>query len=368
MDTTVPEIVFDHNGECQFCKMHDRMDELYPRDPAFRARELEKIVDKIRKSGKGKPYDCVCGVSGGRDSTYVLHVANSLGLRPLAVHFDNGWNSTIAVSNIYHATNKLKIDLETEVADWDEFRDLQVSFLKASVPDVEIPTDVAIHTVLHRIAAQEGIKYVLNGHSFRTEGIAPIGWTYMDGKYIEAIQNIYGRKSLRNFKNFKIFSLLYYSFYKNIKVIPILNYFDYDHQLIGELLEKELKWKYYGGHHHESTYTYFIQSYLLPRKFKIDKRKTELSAAVREGKIDRSTALDEVHNTPYPTDEKLLKYVLNKLDISMNEWSEIYNTPPKSFKDYPSYYSVMRALKQPIKIACDSGMLPELLYLKYLGN
>ncbi len=368
MDTSIPEIRFDEKGVCQFCHIHDILEAKYPiHNEKVRQETLEKLVDKIRQAGKGKDYDCVVGTSGGRDSTWTMYTAKQLGLRPLAVHFDNGWNSETAVTNIQNATQKLNIDLETIVADWEEFRDLQISFLKASVPDVEVPTDVAIHRVLHLIAGKENIKYVLNGHSFRTEGVAPIGWTYIDGKYINAIHKQFGNRPLKDFKNFTIPDLIYYTFYKGIKVVPILNYSEYDQEHVDKVIKQECGWEYYGGHHHESYYTKFIQSYLLPKKFNIDKRKTEFSALIRSGQKTREEALKYLESHPYEYDPELIDYTISKFEISRQEWDEWYSRPPKSFLDYPSYYPMMKMLKYPIKVACDMGVLPELLYLKYLG-
>jgi N-acetyl sugar amidotransferase len=367
MDTSVPDIQFDEAGECTFCKIHDELDKMYPLQPEeVRANELSKVVAKIKKAGEGKKYDCVVGVSGGRDSTWTLYTAVQLGLRPLAVHFDNGWNSEIAVTNIHNATVALGIDLETVVADWSEFRDLQVAFLRASVPDVEVPTDVAIHSVLHLIAGKEGIQYILNGHSFRTEGVAPKSWTYMDGRYINAIQRLFGTKALVDFKNFTMLDYLNYSYWKRIKVVPILNYASYDPKLVRATVERECGWKDYGGHHHESYYTKFIQSYLLPQKFNIDKRKTENSALIRSGMKTREEALEEVR-TIYPFEDDLIDYILNKLEITHDEWTRLFAEKPKSFRDYPSYYPLMKALRFPLRIAANMGLIPRLLYLKFLA-
>ncbi len=200
MDDTVKGISFDNNGECTFCKIHDDLERKFPMNRET-PRRLELIVDKIKKDGKGKQYDCILGVSGGRDSTYTLYNAVKLGLRPLAVHFDNGWNSEIAVQNIKNATKILGVDLHTHVADWEEFKDLQRSFLFASVPDAEVPTDWVIFSVLFDEAARYNVKYIVHGHSFRTEGTTPITWTYMDGKYIQDVQKRFGKRKLKSFPN-----------------------------------------------------------------------------------------------------------------------------------------------------------------------
>lgn len=368
MDTTVPNIRFDANGVCQFCQMHDEMDLLYPLG-AEGQRRLEKIVEQIKRDGRGKPYDCICGVSGGRDSTYILYtVAKVLGLRPLAVHFDNGWNSEIAVTNIQNACSKMDIDLETVVADWQEFRDLLVSFLRASVPDVDIPTDVAIHGVLHKMAAKEGVKYILNGHCYRTEGIAPLYWTYLDGRYVKSVHDQFGNVKLNDFHNFTVSDFVNYGYIKGIKVVNILNYMTYEHENVDKVLKEEMDWTYYGGHHYESTYTRFIQSYYLPAKFNIDRRRTELSALTRAGQQTRDMALELLSTSPIEGDwEDLRDYVLAKLDLSRADFDTIMNAPNKSFRDYPTYYPLIQSLRLPLKIATALNILPRLMYLKFLG-
>jgi len=366
MDTTVPTIKFDKNGQCNFCEMHDVMEAKYPLDEGTEGR-LEALVDEIKKAGKGKKYDVICGTSGGRDSTWTLLLAcKKFGLRPLAVHFDNGWNSAIAVSNVYNACEILDIDLETVVADWDEYRDIQLAFLKASTPDVEVPTDVAIHAVMHKLAVSEGVKYIFNGHSFRTEGIAPKDWTYMDGRYIRDVQRKFGTFALKDFQNFNLFDYIKFHFFHKVKVIPILNYFHYDKRLVDKEIEAELAWRNYGGHHHESTYTKFIQSYLLPRKFHVDKRRTENSAMIRSGYMTREEALDGVSEL-YPYEKDLIGYVAEKFDMTEKEFDDMINSPVKSFRDYKSYFPLIKALKLPIDIASRLGIIPRILYLKFLG-
>ena len=210
-DTTVSDIVFDAKGECQYCKIHDKMEDLHPLGVIGEER-LKKYIKKIKKKGARKKYDCIVGISGGRDSTYTLYLAVKLGLRPLAVHFDNGWNTDISVSNVKNACNILNIDLYTVVADWEEFKDLQISFLRSSTPDADIPSDYAIVSTLYKVASKEGVKYILNGHSFRTEGTTPISWMYMDGRYFKSIYKKFSNN--RKIKSFPILtatSLFYYS-------------------------------------------------------------------------------------------------------------------------------------------------------------
>jgi len=366
MDTSVPEIVFDDDGVCNFCRIHDDMEKNHPLGPEGE-KNFRKIIDEIKVNGQGRKYDCIVGVSGGRDSTYTLLLAIQSGLRPLAVHFDNGWNSDIAVSNIKKTTDKLGVDLYTHVANWEEFKDLQISFLKASVPDAEVPTDYAILSVLYKAARDQKVRYILNGHSFRTEGVAPIGWTYMDGKYIRSVHRRFGSQRLRSFPLMGMSQLIYNTLVARIRVINIPEFVEYEHDHVNAVLEEELDWTYYGGHHHESIYTEFIQSYYLPQKFGIDKRKLEFSALIRSGQMTREEALDIV-SKPYPYKEENVKYTLRKLGLNKEDFDEIMSRPPKGFKDYPSYYNRIRMMRWPIKKACDMGLLPHVFHEKYLGR
>lgn len=366
LDTTIPEIRFDEKGVCQFCKIHDDLEREFPLNEDGQ-KKLNQFIEEIKRRGRGKPYDIIIGVSGGRDSTFGLYTAVKLGLRPLAVHFDNGWNSEIAVTNIKEATSKLNVDLETYVVDWEEFKDLQKSFLKASVSDAEIPTDVAIHGLLHRIAAKENIQYILFAHSFRTEGFSPIGWTYMDGKYIESVHKKFGTKPLKTFPNFTLKDFLYYRIVKNIKVVPLLSYVPYEKDKVHEILGKELGFQYYGGHHHESYYTHFFQSYYLPKRFNIDKRKLEYSAMIRSGQMTREAAFKEIQENPYPYEEDLMNYTIHKLGLTRQEFEAVCQQPLKTFQDYPTYYPLMKVLKLPLRLAYRLNLFPKHLYLKYLG-
>ena len=364
LDTTVQDIWFDESGECKYCKIHNELEKKHPLGEVGQ-KNLNDIVRKIKAAGKGKDFDCVVGVSGGRDSTYTLLSAIKLGLRPLAVHFDNGWNTDISVSNIKNSISKFDVTLHTVVADWEEFKDLQRSFLKASVPDADIPTDFAIYSVLYKTAADEGIKYILNGHSFRTEGTSPISWTYMDSKYFRAVHKMFGRKKIKSFPVMSFFSLINYLFIRRIKEVRLMEFIDYNKKEVDSILKQEVNWEYYGGHHHENTFTKFFQSYYLPKKFNIDKRKTELSALVRSGQLSREDALKEIQSSPYEYEEKVVNYAASKLDFSDEEFKQIMSAPLKSHNDYPTLLPLIKMLKYPIKIAGKLKIVPTILYLKY---
>jgi N-acetyl sugar amidotransferase len=364
MDDTVHGITFDENGVCPFCRIHDTIEKKYALNEESEIR-LNKLVERIKKAGKGKKYDCIVGVSGGRDSTYTLYNTVKLGLRPLVVHFDNGWNSEIAVQNIKNATKQLGVDLYTHVADWEEFKDLQRAFLKASVSDAEVPTDWVIFSVLFKIAARENIRHIIHGHSFRTEGTTPLTWTYMDGRYVKDVHRRFGSGQTKSFPVMGLFEYLYYTLVRRIKQERILYYIPYDEKKVMSLVTDELSWKDYGGKHHESKYTAFFQGYILTRKFNIDKRKLHYSALIRSGQMTRDEALYRVKVDPYSGGEEPLDYCLKKLDFTHDEFEKIMNEPPKTFLDYRSYFTFVKLMKRPVKWATKLGIVPETVYMKY---
>jgi N-acetyl sugar amidotransferase len=339
MDTTDPDIAFDEDGVCRHCHAYDER----LRKDVFTGEEgrkrLEQLVDEIKAAGMGKEYDCIIGVSGGVDSSYVAYKVKELGLRPLAVHLDNGWDSELAVKNIEQVLKKLDIDLYTHVIDWEEFKDLQLGFLKSSTPDSEIPSDHAIVSVMYQMAEKVGTKYVLVGYNAKTESHFPSAWSqgYWDWKYIKAIHKRFGKLKLKTFPHVTFWQLRKYSYTQHW--IHILNYLDYNKKEAKNLLIKELSWKDYGWKHHESIYTRFYQGYILPNKFGFDKRKAHLSSLICSGEISREEALLELQNDPYPiqmqTEDRL--YLIKKFDISEEEFETIMRLPKKSFWDYPSY-------------------------------
>lgn len=364
LDASIKEIRFDADGVCNFCKIQDSLEEKYPLGEEG-DRRLNEIIAKIKGKGKNKKYDCILGVSGGRDSTYTLYKAVKLGLRPLAVHFDNGWNSDIAVQNIHNATKALNVDLETIVADWEEFKDLQLAFLRASVPDAEVPTDWVIFSVLFRIAKKEKVKYIIQGHSFRTEGSTPLSWTYMDGKYVKSVHKIFGKKKISSFPIMSMFDYLKYSVYHRLKQIRILYYTEYDEKKVLQLLQTELGWRDYGGKHFESSYTSIFQSYILTRKFKIDKRKLHLSALIRSGQVKRENALNTLQKDPFVGGKEQLDYTIKKLGVTHEEFEKIMNEDIKSFHDYPTYYSIIKLLEKPLLFANKINLVPDSVINKY---
>ena len=347
LDENIPNIAFDEQGICNYCRLHEKRERLFPTGDKGR-KILDEIFTRIKKDGKGKEYDCIAGISGGTDSSYVLHLLKEYGLRILAVHFDNGWNSELAVNNIKQLLNKLQIELYTYVVDWEEFKELQKVFLRASVPDVEKVTDNAVSETVYMIANKYNIKYIIGGGNFRTEGEIPRGWTYMDEKYFKSV--IRQHSEIKKFQTYPFHTILkkqYYSKIKKINMLEILDYIDYDKQAVIRMLESKYGWKNYGGKHYESIFTRWFQSYYLPEKFNIDKRKVHLSALINSGQLTREMALEEMKKETYPSSliEKDTEYIKKKLEFSDDEFNAIITAPPKSFLDYKSYYPLFRALR-----------------------
>jgi N-acetyl sugar amidotransferase len=353
MDTTAQEITFDSEGICNFCHLMDIKGRIYKQESQAKKEYLDKIVLDIKRQGIGKKYDCIIGMSGGVDSTFVAYLVKNLGLRPLAVHLDNGWNTEIAVNNIKNALDILGIELFTYVLDWEEFKDIQLSFLKASTPDSEIPTDHAIYALLREIAAKSNIKYIIDGVNYTTETIMPKSWSqgYSDWGYIKLIQNTFGTKKIKSFPHYTFGRLFYYKRIKKQRTFSILNYIDYNKNEAKGIISKELGWIDYGGKHFESYYTKFFQSFILTTKFGFDKRRAHLSTLINSGQISRSEALAELDKSPYKVDhiEEDFNYIAKKFGISCDELKSILNQPTKSYTDYrPNSYLMIENIEELI--------------------
>ena len=356
-------ITFDKNGLCNHCLRYEELVESRVFSGDTGQQKLKELVATIKKSGKGKRYDCIIGVSGGVDSTYVAYLSKKLGLRPLAIHFDNGWNSNLAVVNIEKTLSLLDIDLDTYVIDWDEFKDLQLSFLKASVPDGEIPTDHGIDAVLWQKAAQHGIKYILSGMNFATESLSVPDWAYghSDWRYIKDIHKKFGNVKLKTFPHFGFFRLGYDNIIRRTRIVSLLNYVNFNKSDAMALLQSELGWTYYGGKHYESIYTRFFQGYILPNKFGIDKRVGHCSDLINSGQMTREEALDEVSRSGYDPDllRSDMDFVKKKLDLNDKEWENIMTSPIKSFRDYKNSYSFVQFLRKSVNKLRAYGFYPK---------
>lgn len=340
MDTTAPEITFDADGVCNFCKDFDELAKKTIWRPLdVRLKELESGIQKIKQLGKNSKYDCLVGLSGGVDSSYICYWAKQAGLRPLVVHFDNGWNSELAVQNINNIIAKTGFDLYTYVINWEEFKDLQLAYIKASVLDIEVPTDQLIYATLHRIARKYKIKSIINGNNISSEGILPRSWYYDDKLDIVNLTNIhkqFGTTKLNNFPKLGLTRQLINAKLHAMYSISPLNLLDYDKNQAKEVLIKEFGWRDYGGKHYESIFTRFYQGYILPRKFHVDKRRAHLASLVASHSISRAEALTELEKPTY--DAQLQKedyaYAIKKFGISAEEFESYMQKAPVPHAHY----------------------------------
>lgn len=350
MDTTDVEIQFDDEGVCNHCKGALQRMQSQPAAGAERRAEFERLVEKVKQEGKGKPYDCIIGVSGGLDSTMVAHEVVKSGLRPLAVHLDNGWNSELAVDNIRKTIEGLGIDLHTHVINWNEFKDLQLCFLKASIANCEAPTDHAITALLFKMASTYNVKYILSGSNLVTEAIMPYSWGHynQDLRLLRALHRRFGTRSLSSYPTIGLLQYFYYVLVKGVRQVPLLNYLEYDRDRSKAILSKELGWRDYGGKHYESVWTRFFQGYYLPEKFGYDKRRAHLSTLICSDQIERQAALDELELPPY--DESLLsqdlEFVIKKFELTQEKFDALMTAPMREAREYPSHYFLFHRMRR----------------------
>lgn len=351
MDESASDIVFDEEGICNFCKEYKKLiSNRIVENPGDTA--LSKIVNSIKENSKNNEYNCIIGVSGGVDSTFLAYKVKELGLRPLAVHFDNGWDSELAVINIENTLRKLDIDLITYVVDWEEFRDLQKSFLQASTPDGEIPTDHAVTGTLYWAAYKYNVKHIITGLNYSEEGLLPKSWSYghIDWTYIKDIHKRFGQNPIKTYPYYTLTKLFYYTFIKKIKRVGLLNYIKYDRTNATNIIKNKLGWKKYGWKHHESIYTRFWQAYVLPEKFGIDKRRAHLSNLICSGRISREEAINELTKNRYGG-HKLnedMEFVIKKLGYTPEQFQSIMDLPIKSFYDYKNNYEYHQKIRNLI--------------------
>jgi N-acetyl sugar amidotransferase len=347
MDTTDEEIVFDARGHCNHCE--DKLQRMaqIPASKGDAPQRLQEVVAAIKADQRGE-YDSLVGLSGGVDSSYVAWQAVKLGLRPLAVHFDNGWNSELAVRNIEEMVKRLGLDLVTYVIDWPEFKDIQRSFFKAHVLDIEMVTDHAIFAAMFRLAREHRIRHILSGTNVATEAIMPRTWQHFkfDLLNLRAIHRKFGTRPIRNYPTISIWRMAWERYGRGIGPVSILNYLPYRKTQAIATLETELGWKYYGGKHYESIFTKFYQSFLLPAKFNIDKRRIHFSDLIINGEMTRDAALEELQRPIIGQSEaqEQLAYVCKKLGFSPAEMQEYLQAPAVSHFAYPSYARIAQRL------------------------
>jgi N-acetyl sugar amidotransferase len=331
MDTSDPDIEFDADGHCSHCNYFD--DVIAPR--WAQARDTDKLaalIDRIKDDGAGKDHDCVVGLSGGVDSSYVALLAKRWGLKPLVVHVDAGWNSELAVNNIENVVNRLGFDLKTYVIDWEEMRDLQVAFMRSGVANLDAPQDHAFASSVYDAAVEAKIRYILSGSNFATESILPQAWGYnaMDARFLKSIHKKFGRGRLASYPTTSFFrQYIYLPWLLRKKVVRPLDMIDYVKEEAISELESELRWRRYDGKHYESRFTRFYQGYLLPTRFGYDKRKAHLSSLIFSGQMTREQALTELDQPAYLPSELAedQRLFCKKLQVSELEFEEFLNTP-----------------------------------------
>lgn len=363
-DERVASITFDENGVCNYCHQVDTLKEQFGTGTPEGERTFAAIVEEIKRAGHGKQYDCVIGVSGGTDSSYMVYLAKKWGLRPLAVHYDNTWNSAISTQNIRKVLNALDVDLYTHVVDNKEADDIFRSFFYAGVAEIEASTDLALAETMYRAAAKYGVHYVLEGHSFVTEGITPIGKNYFDGQYIRSIHRRFGRLPMLSYPLMTFERFLWWSCAARIRKIRPFWYIDYNKEDARAFLERECGWEYYGGHHLENRMTAFFHGIYAPGKFGADFRNNTLSALVRMGKLSREEAWAEYNTRPKVEDE-LLSYFKKRLELSDAEYDRVMAEPPRWWRDYPTYKKRFEKMRPLFALLAKANLVPMSFYLKY---
>ena len=348
MDTSDEDIIFNEEGRCNHCLDFESLlkDSKYAKKNS--EEKLNEILRAVKSKGKNKKFDCLLGISGGVDSCYMAYLCKKWKLRPLLIHMDNGWNSEIAVKNVKKMVDKLGFDYESYVLDWREFREIQLAFLKSSIVDLEMPTDMAIPASLYQTAAKYRIKYIISGGNFSGEGILPLTWGYhvlKDEKLYKNIVKTYSSTKLKDTPYVGLRGEIYYKFIKRIKTIYPLNFVDYNKDEAKQFLIREFEWRDYGGKHAESKITAFWQSYVMPIKFNMDYRRATYSSQIVSKQINRDKALQLLKHLPYDMEKIKVdkKYIAKKFNISENQLEEYLNIPPKTYKDFPnSKYRILK--------------------------
>lgn len=367
-DERVAGIEFDENGVCNYCHTMDKFKEEYHTGEPEGEEELHRLVEKMKKDGKGKKYDCIVGVSGGTDSSYLLVKLKEWGLRVLAVHYDNTWNTAIATENIKIILQSLDIDLYTHVVDNKEVDDIFNSFLEAGVQELDASTDLALVEVMYRAAAKYKVKYIIEGHSYVTEGIAPINTMYFDGGYIKDIHKKFGKIPMKTYPLMTFWHFMYWTLIKRIKRIRPLWYIDYSKSEAQELLQKEYGWKYYGGHHLENRITAINHNWLWPKRFNTDLRNLSLAAGVRAGVLDRQKAIEEYYYNEPQTEEGLMEYFKERMGYTDEDLERFLTMEKKTYKDYKTYKKYFRMLRPLFYLCMKANLVPESFYIKYTSR
>lgn len=341
MDTSDAQIAFDDSGVCDHCAgfKRDVLPSWHPNDDGKAM--FRSLVEEIKISGKGKEFDCIMGMSGGLDSSYLLHLAvTEFGLRPLVFHVDGGWNTDLAVNNIQVLVDKLGLDLYTEVINWKEMQDFQLAFFKSGVPHLDIPQDHAFVATLYHFANKHSIKYIVNGGNYATECVRnPLEWLYhgTDLVQLRDIQKRFGTRVLATYPfSSVLFHKVYLRYIRGVKVVKPLNYLPYSKEYATNVLSSIYGWRPYPQKHFESRFTRFFEGYWLPMRFGYDTRRVQYSSLILTGQMTREEALLKLEQPAYDpaTIDEDFEYIATKLGITVAELRHYHQMPLKTFRDY----------------------------------
>jgi N-acetyl sugar amidotransferase len=364
-DEKILGISFDKNEICNFCLQIDNLLKKYKTGLSEGENIFNLIVNKIKNNGKNKKYDCIIGVSGGTDSSYLLYLAKKVwGLKPLAVHYDNTWNSAAATINISKMLEQLDIDLYTYVVDNKEVDDIFKSFFLAGVPELEASTDLAYAYLLRIVSKKFNVKYILEGHSFVTEGISPLSLNYFDGKYIKEIHKKFGKIKLKTYPLLTLTKFLKSIIFDRVKFIRPFWYINYSKESAQKFLKENYNWKYYGGHHLENRITAFYHQVYLPQKFNVDLRTLSLSALTRSGIMKREDAINELKKKNN-IDNSLIKLFKKRLNLTDLEYNDVMNSKPNYWQSYPTYKNFFEFFGPIFYFFAKLNLLTMSFYLKY---
>ncbi len=365
IDYRMPGFYLDESGVCNYCAINDSHKKHLGTGSEEAIEKFEILLDTIKKTQKKKKYDCIVGVSGGTDSSYLLMKCVDWGLRPLAVHYDNTWNSAIATQNIKLVTQKLKIDLYTYVVDNREIDDIKRAFIISGISEFEADTDLAYVQVTRSAAAKFGVKYIFEGHSFLEEGISPISGNYFDGAYIADVHRKYGNIEMKTFPNMRFFTFLKWALIYRQKFIRPFWYIPYEKSSAISELESRLGWQYYGGHHLENRASSFLHKIWWPKKYDQDFRCLPLAAKVRNGKMNRDDAIDQ-YAEPIEFDKELFEFVSKRTGLSEKEIDNSINSNIKrNYSEFKNYKKRFEALRPLFRILAKYEFVTESFYKKY---
>lgn len=363
-DSRIANISFDDQGVCNYCHQVEKLIDDFGTGSAKGERLLDEIVTEMKREGRYKRYDCIIGVSGGTDSSYLLLKSKEWGLRPLAVHYDNTWNSAVATMNIGKVTSALNIDLFTHVVDNKEIDDIKRAFMLAGVAEFDADTDIAFVQVLRNTAARHGVRYIFEGHSFVAEGLSPVGSNYLDGAYVADIHDRFGTKRRDTFPNLTFYQFMKWALVYRQKFIRPFWYMGYSKQAARQELISKTGWEYYGGHHLENRASTFAHTVWLPQRFNTDYRNLTLAADVRRGALNREDALDQ-YRQPVVPDPELITYVKKRLDISDEQYEKIMVGAKRTWRDFRTYKKRFERLRPMFYVLAKANLVPMSFYLKY---